>query len=100
MAYYPLERLMNLYDGYQKAFVVAGVPLLLVQQEGRCQLMVNQCPHQSLPLTQATIENGEIRCPYHGMCFDLNSGATLDGCDERLRFVPIAYEGKELGVVL
>ena len=100
VSFYPLEKLMNLYDGYQRAFVVEGKPLLLIQDEGRCYLILNQCPHQSMPLTHGTVQQGHLRCPVHGMSFSLKTGISTDGCPAGLQFIPLAYEGNQLGVFL
>lgn len=98
MAFYPLERLMNLHDGYCNSFRVAGKSVLLIQEEGRTYLMLNQCPHQLRPLDRATVSGGSITCPHHGMCFDLTTGKTNDGCSGALQFIRIAYEGTQIGV--
>ena len=100
MAFYPLERLMNLYDGYCRSFIVAGQPLLLIQEGGQRYLLRNQCPHQHMPLTKATISNGFIQCPIHGMRFSLRTGGTQDGCSESLQFVIPSYDGITIGVVI
>lgn len=100
MAFYPLERLVHLYDGYRQAFVVNGTPLLLIQNQGRCYLIYNQCPHQQAPLHQGSLHNGLLQCPTHGMRFDLQTGTTSDGCAGRLQFLPIRYDGATLGVDL
>ena len=98
--FYPLERLINLYDGYQRAYQIAGHSLLLIQDAGRCYLLKNHCPHQQASLSQATLSEGKLRCPLHGMSFDLQTGKTQDGCQQSLVFLPIVYEGNQLGVVL
>ncbi len=98
MAFHPLERLMNLYDGYQQAFSINGHSLLLIQDEGRCRLIINQCPHQQAPLTRATLEQGAIRCPVHGIRFDINTGQSLDGCNQGLKFISLVYEGNQIGI--
>ena len=100
MTFYPLERLMNLYDGYCRDFVVSGQPLLLVQDEGRCYILRNHCPHQQAPLSRASVAGGHIRCPLHGMSFSLLTGKTNDGCDASLQYLPVAYEGNQVGVSL
>lgn len=100
MAFYPLEKLMNLYDGYQRDFSVGGQSLLLVQEEGRSYLIVNQCPHQQVPLTNATLADGHLRCAAHGMRFSLKTGQSPDGCPAGLRYIPIVYEGNMLGISL
>jgi len=96
--FYPLERLMNLYDGYQRGFTVNGHSLLLVQDNGRCYLLRNTCPHQQAPLTHATMNNGYLRCPAHGMEFNLMTGKSQGECSQELQFIAIAYEGNQLGV--
>jgi len=100
MAFYALERLINLYDGYRRPFVVAGQPLLLIQEEGRRVIILNQCPHLQAPLERGSIHDGFIQCPAHGMRFDLVSGQSLDACNNGLQFLPIAYDGNQLGVNL
>jgi len=103
--FYPLERLINLYDGFQRAYRIHGQSLLLLQDNGRCYLLHNQCPHQQasfLPSrgAQASVSEGQLRCPVHGMGFNLMTGKTSDGCHQSLRFVSIVYEGNQLGVDL
>ena len=101
MAFYPLEKLLNLYDGYRQAFSVAGQSLLLVQENNRRVLIHNRCPHQNAPLTQATIVGEKIRCPHHGIQFDLISGQSdTSACPNGLEFLPLAYDGNTVGVDL
>jgi len=100
MAFYTLERLLNLYDGYRRAFMVAGKPLLLIQEQGKRVLILNQCPHMQAPMERGSIQDGLIQCPVHGMRFDLLSGKALGECQERLQFLAIAYDGNTLGVNL
>lgn len=98
MAFYALERLMNLYDGYRRPFVVAGQPILLIQEEGKRIIIINQCPHMQASLERGSIHDGLIQCPAHGMRFDLFTGHSPDGCQNRLQFLPIIYDGNQLGV--
>lgn len=56
----------------------AGRALLLTRVEGRVHALENRCPHLGLPLTRGCVQNGAIRCPFHGSRFDLCSGANLD----------------------
>ncbi len=100
MAFYPLERLMNIYDGYKRAFKISGKSYLLVQEEGKRHLFLNQCPHQLRPLDKAALKGNTITCQFHGMCFDLTTGKTEDGCNNKLQMLAIAYEGNTLGVYL
>lgn len=99
MGYLALEKLHQLYDGYRRPVRISGNEYLLLQEEGRVYLLLNRCPHQQAPLLQASISNGQLRCPRHGMVFDLLSGrpVTANGC-AALTFLPLVYDGNTLGV--
>lgn len=100
MTFYPLEKLINLYDGYRQVFVVDRKEVLLIQEEGRCYAIQAACPHLHWPLQNAPISGQEISCSKHGWSFDLHSGR---GANERalgcqLKVYKIAYEGNTLGI--
>ena len=102
MAFYPLEKLFNLRDGYKRAFVVAGKNLLLIQLDGQPVIIENSCPHMGISLTNAVLlpDNG-IRCNAHGIEFDLQSGRAigpLANTLECLKKYSVVYEGNMLGV--
>jgi nitrite reductase/ring-hydroxylating ferredoxin subunit len=46
------------------------------------------------------VSQGQLRCPVHGMTFDLITGKTSDGCSQSLQFLSIVYEGNQMGVDL
>jgi len=100
MAYIPLAKLHQLFDGFCQPVQVAGNSLLLVQEQGKTYLIANQCPHQGASLHRATINNGLLRCPAHGMTFDLASGRATHpaACPQGLQHFPLAFEGNTLGV--
>lgn len=74
MRYFALEKLINLYDGYRKAFVIDNKQLLLVEEKGRHYLIQSNCPHMDWPLIDATIKDGTITCAKHGLSYQMNSG--------------------------
>lgn len=104
MAFYPLEKLHLLRQGYRKSFQVAGRHLLLVEEGGKRYLLENRCPHAGSPLHQATFENGNLRCPQHGICFSLQSGKALDPENSvpamQLVFFKLVYRDNVIGVNL
>jgi nitrite reductase/ring-hydroxylating ferredoxin subunit len=103
MAFYALEKLSHLHDGYQKAFRVAGHHLLLIQQEGRSYLIENRCPHMDASLADAVQCDGILRCRAHGIEFGLMDGRArgpLAGTIGSLKFFPIVYDANVLGVDL
>jgi nitrite reductase/ring-hydroxylating ferredoxin subunit len=101
MPFVALEKLHQLYDGYRKAFSLAGQPLLLLQENGKTVLIRNACPHAGATLTYATCTGRTLRCPMHGMEFDLTSGrSTNPTCKQGLQFISLIYEGNTVGVEL
>jgi len=100
MAFYPLERLLNLHDGYRQVFQVGSQQLLLMQEDNRLYLINNACPHLGVGLAMASYQQGRLRCPGHGIEFELASGlpvASTQRCSA-LTFYTIVYEGNEVGV--
>ena len=47
---------------------------LLIWHDEAFYLVKNKCPHQGVPLTNASCEDGHIVCPYHRYGFDLKTG--------------------------
>ena len=101
MPFVALEKLHQLYDGYRKAVKLAGHDLLLLQENGKTLLVKNQCPHAGAPLTHATCVNNSLRCPVHGIEFDLTTGRSRSSvCAQTLQFLPLIYDGSNIGVDL
>ncbi|AQS50497.1 ring-hydroxylating oxygenase subunit alpha [Paenalcaligenes hominis] len=54
-----------------KAIRVLGQDFVLFKQEdGRLGLLDKHCPHRGADLSYGRIEDGGIRCPFHGWLFD------------------------------
>lgn len=101
MAYVALEKLHELYDGYRRVLRVAGRELLLVQEDSKLYLFANRCPHMDAPLHKASIDQCVLRCPLHGIEFDLRSGRALGSvgeCVPPLAFFPLVYDGNTVGI--
>ena len=104
MAYYPLEQLSRLHDGYKKPFNVGGVNLLLIHEAGKTFLIEDRCPHMDIPLNSGTLSpEAKIRCRAHGIEFDLKTGKAggpLGDSLDCLQYFKLVYEGTRVGVEL
>lgn len=103
MQFYPLERFINLYDGYRRVFKIDEHQLLLLQEGGEPHLVEARCPHRGHPLDGAEIGAGRLRCPLHGYQFALADGALLAATEEPcrgLRRYPLVFRDTDLGVLL
>ncbi len=51
-----------------------GRQLCVVWNDGKPRAYDDQCPHMGLPMTMGSLDEGGIRCAYHGWLFDTDSG--------------------------
>jgi len=58
---------------------VNGVPVVLIRHAGAIYALVETCAHLGGPLSQGTLENGNVRCPWHNSCFSLKDGHVING---------------------
>ena len=60
----------------------------MVKFQGRYAALDNKCPHQGGPLGEGSIENGLLRCPWHGWDFDPITGKA-PGHDDGVATFPV-----------
>jgi nitrite reductase/ring-hydroxylating ferredoxin subunit/uncharacterized membrane protein len=53
--------------------------VLLVRQHGRVCALVHSCAHLGGPLSEGTLKDGSVVCPWHGSEFALDNGRVLNG---------------------
>ncbi|MBN7798808.1 Rieske (2Fe-2S) protein [Parahaliea mediterranea] len=103
MRFYPLDKLINLHDGYTRQFKIDNLQLLLIQRDSERYLIEAQCPHRAHPLDAATIDKGVIQCALHQYRFSIADGRLLHATEEPcrgLRTFDLVYERNEIGVML
>ena len=55
------------------------VDVLLARQHGRVCALVHSCSHLGGPLSEGTLKNRSVVCPWHGSEFALEDGKVLNG---------------------
>ena len=60
----------ELPDGRVKAVTCDRQTVCMTRHNGKYSALDNRCPHQGGPLGEGSIENGLLRCPWHGWDFD------------------------------
>ena len=53
MRFRPLEKLINLHEGYRREFRIDELALLLAMQDGELYLFESRCPHREHALDVA-----------------------------------------------
>ncbi len=85
----------ELPEGRVKPVTCERVTVCMTHFEGRYAALDNKCPHQGGPLGEGSIENGLLRCPWHGWDFDPLTGKA-PGYDDGVATYPV--EEREDGV--
>jgi nitrite reductase/ring-hydroxylating ferredoxin subunit len=58
--------------------VIGGV-VLVARQHGRVCALAQHCSHLGGPLSEGTLKDGSIVCPWHGSEFALGDGHVING---------------------
>lgn len=66
-------------DDRVRSVVVDGRSVAMTRCSGRLGALENHCPHQGGPVGEGSIENGWLRCPWHGYDYDPLSGEPPEG---------------------
>jgi len=83
--WYPLARSGDVKPGKAHAVTFAGEPIALVRsKEAGLFAVEDRCAHRQVPLSVGVVEDGGIKCGYHGWKFDCKGSCTsvpyLDKC--------------------
>lgn len=86
----------ELAEGRVKTVTCEHETLCLTHFEGKYAALQNKCPHQGGPLGEGSIENGMLRCPWHGWDFHPTTGKPPGGYDDGV--ATFAVEERDDGV--
>ncbi len=87
-----------LKEGRVMTVTAAHKGICLTHFEGKFSALDNKCPHQGGPLGEGSIENGLLRCPWHGWDFDPCTGIPPGGFDDGVETFPTKEENKAIYV--
>ncbi len=83
-------------EGRVQTVAVGHRTLAVSRFEGQLGALDNRCPHQGGPLGEGSIENGWLRCPWHGWDFHPCTGRSPGSHDDGVPTFPV--EEREDGV--
>ena len=78
----------ELPDGRVKTVIAGTQSIALTHHEGSYGALDNRCPHQGGPLGEGAIENGMLRCPWHGWDYCPHTGRAAEGFDDHVATLP------------
>ena len=68
-----------LADNSMRKATLADASFLLVRQRRRVCALAHSCSHLGGPLSEGTLKDGSVVCPWHGSEFALDDGRILNG---------------------
>jgi thiamine pyrophosphate-dependent acetolactate synthase large subunit-like protein/nitrite reductase/ring-hydroxylating ferredoxin subunit len=86
-----LENKSALPEGRVMTVTAGHTGICLTHFEGKFTALTNKCPHQGGPLGEGSIENGLLRCPWHGWDFN-PCGGDSDGFEDGLTTYELKIE--------
>jgi nitrite reductase/ring-hydroxylating ferredoxin subunit/uncharacterized membrane protein len=78
-AFTPIVASSALADNSMIRARTGNLDVLLVRQRGRVCALVHACAHLGGPLSEGTLKDGSVVCPWHGSEFALEDGRVLNG---------------------
>ena len=79
----------ELPEGRVKTVTAGHRQLAMTHHEGQYGALDNRCPHQGGPLGEGSIENGYLRCPWHGWDYCPLDGKPPGGYDDGVATFPV-----------
>ncbi len=80
--WHKVAELDELPEGRVKTVNAGSKWICLTHHDGQYGALDNHCPHQGGPLGEGSIENGLLRCPWHGWDYCPLTGESPAGFDE------------------
>jgi nitrite reductase/ring-hydroxylating ferredoxin subunit len=77
---------------------VARKPVALFNVDGRFFAVNNICPHLGGPIGAGPLEGAVVRCPYHGMAFDVTTGCSADAFGHDLDTYPVEIRNGQVHI--
>jgi len=91
----------ELAEGRVKAVTLGTATLCMTHWDGQYGALDNRCPHQGGPLGEGSIENGQLRCPWHGWDYCPLTGVPPEGgYDDGVATFPVEVRADGVYVAL
>jgi nitrite reductase/ring-hydroxylating ferredoxin subunit/uncharacterized membrane protein len=78
-AFTPVLDSADVPDNSMRKATIEDASFLVVRQQQRLCALAHSCSHLGGPLSEGTLEDGSVVCPWHGSEFALDDGRVLDG---------------------
>src|SRR5919197_6467222 len=97
LTWHRVAALDELPEGRVRTVVAGHKSIALTHYDGKYGALDNHCPHQGGPLGEGSIENGLLRCPWHGFDYCPLDGKS-PGFEDEARTYPLEIRDGEVWI--
>lgn len=96
-----IAKVSDIQPGEIKSFVLGNEMVAICNTDGTFYAFIDECSHQTLPLSDGLLEGKTITCAYHGAEFNVETGEALclPAVDE-IETYEVKVEGDDIYVLL
>lgn len=87
--YIEVARLDEMPPGKGSLFIVEGKNVALFNVDGKIYAIADTCPHAGGSLGMGKLDGNIVRCPVHGMKFDVTNGCFAGSPDSGVSSYPV-----------
>ncbi|MGD0643526.1 MAG: Rieske (2Fe-2S) protein [Candidatus Bathyarchaeia archaeon] len=101
MTLFQLCRTEEVPENELKQFILKGKEILVINQNMKFYCLDARCTHAGAPLAEGELENGVLKCPWHGSKFKIETGEVVRGpAKKQLRIYHSMVEDNNLFIEL
>ena len=89
LLWHKVAEIGDLGEGRVTTVTAGHRTIALTRCRGQYGALDNHCPHQGGPLGEGSIENGLLRCPWHGYDYDPTTGRPPTGFSDAPESFPV-----------
>jgi nitrite reductase/ring-hydroxylating ferredoxin subunit len=79
MTFFQLCRTDDVEENELKQFTLKGKEILVINRNMKFYCLQARCTHAGAPLVEGEVENGILKCPWHGSRFNIETGEVVNG---------------------
>ncbi|MBI4533406.1 MAG: non-heme iron oxygenase ferredoxin subunit [Candidatus Melainabacteria bacterium] len=99
--YLKAAKVSDIHPGESRLIELSGHKIALFNVEGQFYAIGNTCTHKGGPLSEGSVAQGLVQCPWHGAKFDLKTGANLAGpAQEPVPSYKVEIRGEDIYICL
>ena len=96
-----VAKVSDISPGEVKSFILGNEVIAICNSGGNFYAFIDECSHQTLPLSDGVLEGKTITCAYHGAEFDIETGEALClPAVDRIETYKLKVEGDDIYVLI